>query len=254
MSFRCCGKHIQCFRECGASGSATAARTSGPCAKESCRTPILNKQFHSWRSNQQVNYLTLRRPWCTRAVWSACEFLVDDVRDCRRHEQGRHSRRVTTVSGWLQRSFAVWLLYLRAGFKNICKNVQESSNYDSRLANCVHRFPSFSMFLHVELRPFRVCREHMWPWWRERNFSSPTRSSSSSELGPETGVCLELDVKLSAAMVTLAVARCQQVIWVNPQPRFRCRLVWGSSVHHYIDGRNVRDLHNNNLVNRSIKL
>ena len=42
--FRCCGKHIQCFRECGASGSATAARTSGPCAMESCRTPILNKQ------------------------------------------------------------------------------------------------------------------------------------------------------------------------------------------------------------------
>ena len=41
--------------------SATAARTSGPCAKESCRTPILNKQFHSCRSNQQVNCLTLRR-------------------------------------------------------------------------------------------------------------------------------------------------------------------------------------------------
>ena len=61
VSFRCCGKHIQCFPECGASGSATAARTSGPCAKVSCRTPILNKQFHSCRSNQQVNCLTLRR-------------------------------------------------------------------------------------------------------------------------------------------------------------------------------------------------
>ena len=27
--------------ECGASGAASAARTSGPCAKESCRTPTL---------------------------------------------------------------------------------------------------------------------------------------------------------------------------------------------------------------------
>ena len=69
VSFRCYGKHIQCFRECGASGSATAARTSGPCAKESCRTPILNKQFHSCRSNQQVNCLMLRR---VQRYLSAC--------------------------------------------------------------------------------------------------------------------------------------------------------------------------------------
>ena len=65
MFFRCCGKHIQCFRECGASGSATAARTSGPCAKESCRTPILNKQSRR-----------VQKPWSFR--------LSDDLpRGCR---------------------------------------------------------------------------------------------------------------------------------------------------------------------------
>ena len=44
VSIRYCCKHMQLFRECGASGSATAARTSGQCAKESCKTPFLNKQ------------------------------------------------------------------------------------------------------------------------------------------------------------------------------------------------------------------
>ena len=44
----------------------------------------------------------------THAVWSAGECRADDDCDWRRHEQGRHSRRVTTVSGWLQLSFAVW--------------------------------------------------------------------------------------------------------------------------------------------------
>ena len=73
-------------------------------------------------------------------------------------------------------------------------------------------FLLFPCFYVLSFALSDVCREHMWSWWRERNFSSPTRSSSSSELGPETGVCLELDAKLSAAMVTLAVARCQQVI------------------------------------------
>ena len=48
----------------------------------------------------------------------------DDDRDWRRHEQGRHSRRVTTVSGF----------YICALVYKNCTNVQESSNYDSRLA------------------------------------------------------------------------------------------------------------------------
>ena len=135
------------------------------------------------------------------------------------------------------------------------KNLQECPRVlESRLAIVYTDFFLFPCFYMLSFALSDVYRELMWPWWGERNFSSPTRSSSSSELGPQTGVCLELDVKLSAAMVILAVACCQQVIWVNPQPRFRCRLVWGSSVHHYIDGRNVFDLHNNNLVNRSIKL
>merc|ERR1712136_621691 len=46
--------------------------------------------------------------WCSLAVWSAWEFRVDDDRDWRGHEQGRHSRRVATASGWLWRSLAVW--------------------------------------------------------------------------------------------------------------------------------------------------
>ena len=115
--------------------------------------------------------------------------------------------------------------YICALVYKICKNVQESSNYDSRLAVVYTAFLLFPCFYMLSFALSDVYRELMWPWWRERNFSSPTRSSSSSELGPETGVCLELDAKLSAAMVTLAVACCQLVIWENPQPRFRCRLV-----------------------------
>ena len=37
-----------------------------------------------------------------------------------------------------------------------------------------------------------VCRELMWPWWRGRDFSSPTRSSSSSELGDALEVCISM--------------------------------------------------------------
>ena len=67
----------------------------------------------------------------------------------------------------------------------------------------------FPVFYMLSFALSDVYRELMWPWWRERNFSSPTRSSSSSELGPVTGVCLELNAKSFAAMVTLSVACCQ---------------------------------------------
>ena len=77
----------------------------------------------------------------------------------------------------------------------ICKNVQESSNYDSRLVIVYTDFLLFPCFYMLSFALSNVYRELMWPWWRERNFSSPTRSSSSSELGLETGVCLEMDVK-----------------------------------------------------------
>ena len=74
-------------------------------------------------------------------------------------------------------AFCVWafhsfrLLYLRTGLQYL---EEYARILELRLAVgcCVHRFPSFSLFLHV-----------MWLWWRERDFSSPTRSSSSSELG-----------------------------------------------------------------------
>ena len=36
------------------------------------------------------------------------EFRVDDDRDWRRHEQGRHSRRDATASGWLWCTLAAW--------------------------------------------------------------------------------------------------------------------------------------------------
>ena len=70
MSFRCCGKHIQCFRECEASGSTTAARTSGPCAKESCRTPILNKQSRvelpKCKPGRRRSIRRVQKPWSFR--------------------------------------------------------------------------------------------------------------------------------------------------------------------------------------------
>merc|ERR1712064_19669 len=47
--------------------------------------------------------------WRSLAVWSAVKERVDDDRDWRRHGQGRHSRRVATASGWLWRSLAVWI-------------------------------------------------------------------------------------------------------------------------------------------------
>merc|ERR1712135_246873 len=46
--------------------------------------------------------------WRSFAVWSVVEERVDDDRDWRGHEQGRHSRRVATASGWLWRSLAEW--------------------------------------------------------------------------------------------------------------------------------------------------
>ena len=66
---------------------------------------------------------------------------------------------------------------------NIWKNMQESSNYDSRLAVVYTDFLLFPCFYMLSFAFSDVCRELMWPWWRERDFSSPTRSSSSSELG-----------------------------------------------------------------------
>ena len=70
VSFRCCGKHIQCFRACGASGSATPARTSGPCAKESCRTPILKKQSRvelpKCDPGRRRPFSRVRKPWSFR--------------------------------------------------------------------------------------------------------------------------------------------------------------------------------------------
>ena len=355
MSFRCCGKHIQCSRECGASGSATAASTSGPCAKESCGTPIL------WRSNQQVNYLTLRRvprylsasgsdlPKTTvpcqaghanpgvgwskpRTAHGSRDGIADATKaPCGLNEdmvaprtsvqmlvlsaacptswpccQGRDRYQLRVrrnlFAATVSKSTATAppapvVKYIqpaptfqtapaklhdmnRDGIPDVLQQSQVGYSvplpYGFYICALVHiKFAKMSKSPRITTRCWLLCtpisfffpcfymlsfalsdvyRELMWPWWRERNFSSPTRSSSSSELGPETGVCLELDVKLSAAMVTLAVACCQQVIWENPQPRLRCRLVWGSSVHHYIDCRNVCDLHNNNLVNRSIKL
>ena len=74
-------------------------------------------------------------------------------------------------------------LYICALVYKICKNVQESSNHDSRLAIVYTDFFLFPCFYMLSFALSDVYRELMWPWWRERNFSSPTRSSSSSELG-----------------------------------------------------------------------
>ena len=53
--------------------------------------------------------------WCQRdcSIFDLTDIqpaphACDDDRDRRQHEQGRHSRRVATASGWLQRSCAVW--------------------------------------------------------------------------------------------------------------------------------------------------
>ena len=58
MIFRCCGKHIQCFRGCGASGSATADRTSGPC-KQSRR---VQKPWSFRLSDDLPRGVAVRRP------------------------------------------------------------------------------------------------------------------------------------------------------------------------------------------------
>ena len=55
---------------CGASGSTTAARTSGPCAKESCRTPILNKQSRvelpKCKPGRRRSFRRVQKPWSFR--------------------------------------------------------------------------------------------------------------------------------------------------------------------------------------------
>ena len=64
-------------------------------------------------------------------------------------------------------AFCVWAyhsfrpLYLRTGLQYL---EEYARVLELRLAVgcCVHRFPSFSLFLHVELRPFRcVSRAHV---------------------------------------------------------------------------------------------
>ena len=57
-------------RECGASGSTTPARTSGPCAKESCRTPIINKQSRvelpKCKPGRRRSFRRVQKPWSFR--------------------------------------------------------------------------------------------------------------------------------------------------------------------------------------------
>ena len=66
----CLSAAAAAFRDCGASGSASATRTSGPCAKESCRTPILFKQSRvelpKCEPGRRRPFRRVQKPWSVR--------------------------------------------------------------------------------------------------------------------------------------------------------------------------------------------